>query len=233
MRYILLLLIGINQALWAQAIPVKLGDSRVIIDKQQRGEGKVFVHLHQNETTALKAARRVVSKHGGTVITLQHQGGRNIVFHLQNKRYEFDPNRIFTDKGIKKTLSQYSHYSTKAHLEVNKLATAIKKILPQGRVIAVHNNRNYSLKNYLPGHELNSDAKAVNYPDKTHYRNFYLVTKEKDFQHIKKRGFNGVLQMKNASDDGSLSIYLANSDYINVESAYDAIEAQIAMLESA
>lgn len=82
---------------------VNVGDSRVLIKQQSNGCGKAFVHVHQNETTALKAARAVVKARGGSVLTLVHSGGRNIVFHLRHTRYEFDPNRIYTDRGIKKT----------------------------------------------------------------------------------------------------------------------------------
>ena len=83
---------------------LRVGDTRVIIEKTQHGVGKNFIHVHQNETTALRAAKAVVAQEGGSVMTLVHSGGRNIVFHLDKKRYEFDPNRIYTDEGIKKHL---------------------------------------------------------------------------------------------------------------------------------
>lgn len=80
---------------------VMVGDEQVEI-KHTVGRGKTFIHVHHNEQTALKAAQAVVKREGGSLITLVHSGGRNIVFNLHNKRYEFDPNRIFTDNGIKK-----------------------------------------------------------------------------------------------------------------------------------
>ncbi len=46
-------------------------------------------------------------------------------------------------------------YDKKAHAEVKKLALAIKKQLPKGKIIAVHNNKNeYSFKNYLKGQNM-------------------------------------------------------------------------------
>ena len=102
---------------------VKVGDSTVVIQEQNYGKGKAFVHLHQNETTALQAAKTVIQHEGGRLLTLVHSGERNVVFHWHQTRYEFDPNRIFTDEGIKKTLSQFGPYSTGAHIEVNKLAS--------------------------------------------------------------------------------------------------------------
>jgi hypothetical protein len=169
-------------------------------------------------------------KDGGSLITLVHSGGRNIVFHLNNQRYEFDPNRIYTDNGIKLTLAKYSHYTPEAHREVKKLADQIKAVLPEGKVIAVHNNSSYSLKDYLPGHELAKEAKAIHMNPENYYRNFYLVTKLSDYIRLKLAGFNGVLQKSAATDDGSLSIYLAKREYINVEAGYDQLAEQIKML---
>jgi hypothetical protein len=41
------------------------------------------------------------------------------------------------------------------------------------------------------------------------------------------------LQAQHATDDGSLSVYLADLDYINVEAGYDQLAAQIKMLQLA
>ncbi|MFO8548598.1 protein tyrosine phosphatase [Legionella pneumophila serogroup 1] len=229
MKWVLVVMAIIAQTSCAVNHRVMVGDEPVII-QQTKGQGKTFVHVHHNEQTALKAAKAVIRKEGGSLITLIHSGGRNIVFHLHNQRYEFDPNRIFTDKGIKKTLTQYNYYTPEAHQEVKKLADKIKALLPEGKVIAVHNNSSYSLKDYLPGHELAKDAKALYMNPDNYFRNFYLVTKLSDYLRLKMQGFNGVLQKPSATDDGSLSVYLAKRDYINVEAGYDQLAEQIKML---
>lgn len=230
--YHLMLLTVIHSA-YAMNYPIQVGDQRVTVQKIQHGAGKSFIHLHHNETTALKAAKSLVSKEGGTVITLLHAGGRNIVFHLQKQRYEFDPNRMFTDIGIKKTLQQFGNYSLAAHREVKKLSDQVKRLLPEGKIIAVHNNNAYSLKDYLPGNSLSNDAKDLNYQDKPGFRNFYLVTQQHDFNRLNQFEFNSILQATQATDDGSLSIYLANAQYVNVEAGYDQLAAQIKMLKYA
>lgn len=216
---------------------VRLGDTTVVIKQFQRtatSKSKNFVHVHQNETTALSAALITIRENGGSVLTLQHPGGRNIVFHLQKKRYEFDPNRIFTDIGIKKTLTTFGNYSLKAHAAVKVLANKILNSLPQhGKIIAVHNNESYSLHNYLPGHANAHDARKIHIDTQHYYRNFYLVTQKWDFLRLKKLHFNSVLQAKLAPDDGSLSVYLAARDYVNVEAGYDQLKAQIHMLHYA
>lgn len=210
--------------------PVNLGEDTVTIHVITKGHGKTFLHVHQNETTALLAAKIYVEKHGGKVITLKHNGQRNIVFHLKGERYEFDPNRIFTENGIKKTLTKFSKTNPEAVDEVNKLACKIKSLLPKGKVIAVHNNQNYSFKDYLKGHNLAKDAQKLNFCDKKNYRNFMLTTKESDYDRLLGTKFNLILQAQNPTDDGSLSVYLAKYNYINVEAGYNELKAQTQML---
>lgn len=233
MRCGLFLLILGWSTVYAGSYPIRVGNSTVVIQQEENGKGKNFIHLHQNETTALQAARAVIRKEGGMVLTLVHSGQRNIIFYIHQRRYEFDPNRIFTEVGIKKTLTQFGGYSKEAHGEVKRLANKIKSLLPKGKIIAVHNNESYSLKDYLPGHHLASDAKALNFNNQQHYRNFYLVTKSKDYNRFKHLNFNSILQAYSAVDDGSLSVYLAHRDYVNVEAGYDQLAAQIKMLQYA
>lgn len=232
MKYTILASFFICQLTYAMNHIVMVGDERVEI-KHIVGRGKTYVHVHHNEQTALRAAEAVIKREGGSLITLNHSGGRNIVFHLNNQRYEFDPNRIFTDNGIQKTLSQFGHYSPQAHQEVKKLSNKIKNILPKGKIVAVHNNNGYSLKDYLPGNTLEHDAQAIHMVPENYFRNFYLVTKINDFLRLKSQGYNGVLQKPSATDDGSLSIYLSKKDYINVEAGYDQLVEQIKMLQHA
>lgn len=233
MKYFAYFYLIVHSLAYAATYPVTLGNTKVEIIKQG-GKGKTFVHLHENEKTALAAAKTFVKSKGGTLITLQHSGKRNIVFHLRRVRYEFDPNRIFTDRGIKKTLKKFGSYSPAAHAEVRKFANKIKNLLPKnGKVVAVHNNRAYSIKEYFPKHPLAKDVKELNYRAKSNYRNFYFVTKTEEYRRLKKLKFNVALQAVNATDDGSLSFYLAKKNYINIESAFGALKEQIRMLYNA
>lgn len=212
---------------------IQVGETRVTIKQIHHGDGKYFIHLHQNETTALKAAQHLVETEGGNILTLVHPGQRNVVFHLQHVRYEFDPNRMFTDAGIKKSLSTFGHYSPEAHAQAKHLAEQVKSLLPSGKIIAVHNNNDYSIKAYFPGNSVHHDAKALSLNHQQYYRNFYLVTKPKDFSRFKSLRYNAILQSSAAVDDGSLSVYLAHRDYVNVEAGYGQLLAQIDMLKLA
>jgi len=210
---------------------IQLGQQTILIHEEVFGPGPTYIHVHQNETTALKAARAVAKQHGGRVITLLHKGTRNITFTLQRTRYEFDPNRIYTDTGIKKTLSQFGPYSSEAHRAVLRLAKAITQRLPKDNIIAVHNNQGYSIKNYQAGADAASEALKLYINPKKYYRNFYVVTQEEDFQNMKAQHENSVLQTPHPADDGSLSVFLAHRRYVNVEAGYDQLRPQIAMLE--
>ncbi|MDF1758513.1 MAG: protein tyrosine phosphatase [Legionellaceae bacterium] len=236
MRYsfcLFMLLICSSSSAEVISNPVILGDTKVEIIKERNGPGKSFIHVHQNESTALKAAQIVVKQQGGSIITLKHKGGRNIKFNIGSKHYEFDPNRIFSKRGIKNTLSTYGAYSLEAHKLVKGLANSITKLIPKGKVIAVHNNQSYSLKDYLPGRSLEDDVERISYSRENSYRNFYLLTNKLDYKRLTDMNFNSVLQSQNAEDDGSLSIFLINRDYINVEAGYDQLTAQIDMLKKA
>jgi hypothetical protein len=232
MRLFFLLLICFH-SVYASKHQVMIGHTKVIIQKVKNGKGKAFIHLHQNETTALHAAKSVVRDNGGSLLTLIHPGARNIVFQMHHKRYEFDPNRIFTDNGIKKTLRQYGNYSPEAAHEIKKLANRITVLLPKGKIIAVHNNRTYSLKNYFPGHDSVADAQALHVNPHGYHRNFYLVTKKNDYLRLKQSKFNSIWQAHDAKDDGSLSVFLSERNYINVEAGYNQLAAQIKMLKEA
>ena len=119
---------------------VMLGETKVTIQHIKYGEGKEFVHVHQNENTALLAAKKYIKKYGGSIVTLKHHGTRNITFNMHNTRYEFDPNRIYTDIGIKNTLKNYGEYSLEAHQAVNKLSHSYpaKRLLQYTIIMATH-----------------------------------------------------------------------------------------------
>lgn len=217
---------------YTQSIPVTLGNKQVIIE-YHAGKAPMYVHLHENETTALAAIKKTIPYRQNAWLSLHHAGTRTIRFDLHHQRFEFDPNRMFTPKGIRLSLAHYSHYSSDAATEINKLAAKIKELIADKPVIAVHNNQGYSLEDYLPGHSLSHDAKRIHFPHKTAYRNFFLVTRFDDYAALKDKSANVIEQHSDAEDDGSLSVYMANKTYVNVEAGYDQLAAQIQMLDTA
>ncbi|OGV26645.1 MAG: hypothetical protein A3F18_06630 [Legionellales bacterium RIFCSPHIGHO2_12_FULL_37_14] len=209
---------------------IHVGSRVVKLVQYSYGKGKFFIHVHESETTAKRAALAYIKRHGGKLLTLSHNKERNVSFCLDEKYYAFDPNRIFTPSGIEKTLRAQGNYSIKAEVQVQKLAKAILKRIPQhGKVIAVHNNKEYSMVDYF--HKLSKDVRAVHQDKCASMRNFYLVTQEKSFCHLKNKAFNVVWQAQHPEDDGSLSVRLRKRNYVNVEAAYDAYVTQLKMLK--
>lgn len=167
------------------------------------------------------------------MITLIHEKNRLVRFSVRGQACEFDPNRVFTPKGIQENLRLYGCDSLENRVWVSRFAHQFLAFIPPGKVIAVHNNKQYSLKYYLPNQSLESDAEKLNINPKVYYRNFFIVTREKDFNFFKHEGFNVVLQSPAVKDDGSLSVLFANRQYINVEAGYGELFYQMRMLQTA
>lgn len=210
-----------------------LGDAKVVIQLENYGPGKVFVHVHANETTALEAARRIARSNGGKVVTLIHVKERDVHFHLNGRAYTFDPNRIYTRLGIQKTLKMHGCYDAKAAHVVANFAKKVLATIPSGKVVAVHNNKGYSLRAYLPHHLLAADCQKIYLKGRSNYRNFFLVTQRHDFYRFKTLGFNVVHQARHVCDDGSLSVALAQRHYVNVEAAFGELHQQMNMIAHA
>ena len=102
------------------------------------------------KNTSLRAGLKVRRQSGNRLITIRHRRSRNIAFKMGKRRYRFDPNRIFTRRGIELTLKKYSQYDKDAAREVNRLAkTIIQYIGAANTIIALHNNRGYSIRDYF------------------------------------------------------------------------------------
>jgi hypothetical protein len=210
-----------------------LGDTPIVIQREDYGPGIIFVHVHANETTALEAARLVARTQGGQVITLVHAKTRQVDFTFHGLACAFDPNRIYSSKGIANTLKQYHCDSPGTRAVVEGFAKQIIASIPQGKIVAVHNNNGYSLKSYLNDPHFKQDFSDIYYDPKILYRNFFLVTQASDFNRYKNMGFNVVLQSSHVFDDGSMSVYYKHRQYANSEAGYNQLLSQIRMLQHA
>jgi len=227
----------------AKTLALKIGDTTVKVKVTERGSGLTYIALHDNENTAVTAAKSIIASHGGRLIELSHGGGRNITFTLKGKSYSFDPNRMFTNLGIRATLTRQGAYSEEAHLAINEFALAVAEIIikPQparGVLIAIHNNSNgnYSAMSYQKGNQYQRDASMVYINPKMDPDDFFLVTKSSVANAIKTKGFNVVLQSNRPTDDGSLSVICGRIgvSYINVEAqeGHGSIQKQMLQLLS-
>lgn len=211
---------------------IYLGETKVELEVISSGRGPVFVALHENEATAIAAAKKLLPKSGGTLIILRHSGARNVTFTLKGKTYQFDPNRIFTPQGIKRTLR--GGEAPEAAAAVRALAKIILTEIGRRPIVALHNNTsgNYSLASYLPGSQYSGDATAVHQVATLDPDDFFFTTEESVFLKAKKDGFNVVLQSDVVTDDGSLSVYSyrRGQPYVNVEAEHGKNKVQLQML---
>lgn len=218
----------------------KIGDTdiKIVISKTFKLDSKfVYFNMHDNENTAVEATKQVIEKFGGTLVELQIEGERLINFSLEDKSFTFDPNRIFTEVGIEKTLRFKNSYTAEAKNETTKFAEKLKDFLKNARlIIAVHNNtnENYSIESYQTGGEFEREVKLFNINTEMDVDDFFYVTENSFFKSLKQKKQNVALQDNTkVTDDGSLAVYCAKNkiSYINVESEHEHLSEQIKMLE--
>ena len=223
-----------------QVVSFQIGAEKldVIISKTAKRQSKfVYFNLHDNENTAVEAAKEIIRKYGGTLIELKNSERRMVNFTFQEKQYTFDPNRIFTRVGIEKTLKENGEFSIAAAEKVDEFAAALKLLLKKFRlIIAVHNNtnENYSLKSYEDIEKLGKDVRFFVENPNFDIDDFFYVTESRIFQYLKQKNQNVVLQdNRKVTDDGSLSVYCGQNKipYINVESQHGHLLEQTKMLE--
>ncbi len=217
----------------------QVGDTKVEAVVYEKGTGLTYFNMHDNENTSAEAAKAFIDKVGGRLIELKHSGDRNLTFGIDGSKYEMDPNRMFTDAGVKLKLVPYDE---KAGSAVRKFAKQLVVDFgldsPKGGImVAVHNNTNdrYSASSYLPGGSEAKEAADVYINPSVDPDDFFFVTGRKMFESLKQSGFNVVLQDNSAmTDDGSLSVYCAQKavPYVNIEAQHGHKEVQIKMFEA-
>ncbi len=198
----------------------------------------IFINLHDNENTSVDAGLDFLSKSGGTLLQLQHRGSRNFTFVINEQLFSVDPNRIFTNPGLKATLEKQTAYREDAFKQVRNIADSIliKYVKDKKLIIALHNNTEKGL-NILSYKRKGLEAKNASrvYVNNVMDVNDFIITTDASiFHYLKQRKINVVLQHPKPEDDGSLSVYAAQNkiSYINVEAKHGHLEQQIKMLEA-
>ena len=114
-----------------------------------------FINLHDDENTSVEAGIDFLSKYGGSLLQLQHSGKRRFTSLVNADTFSFDPNRIFSELGIKETLTRKGIYRANAATAVQNLADSILKNYVDDKklVIALHNTkeRGLSILSYKKG----------------------------------------------------------------------------------
>ena len=221
----------------------QLGDKQICIKTSTYGSvrANVLINLHHNETTSLQAAHSFLAENGGSLINIENQNERFITFRLNGRSFRFDPNRIFTEAGIRLTLNRLNkNVPPAAFRSVKRFAAFLKTKIPgySRTIVAVHNNDeegDLSVRSYVSGVDLQKEARQVHQSHTHDADNFFLTTSQTFFNKLKKEGYNVVLQHnKKVTDDGSLSVYFARKRkaYVNVEAELGRLADQQEMLNA-
>jgi hypothetical protein len=160
---------------------------------------------------------------------------------VDGEDYAVDPNRIFSDAGIRATLERQGRYSSGAHWAVERFARQFLERFALTRepvIVALHNtvDGNYSVESYRPDAQHGAAAAELHISTNRSRFDFFYVTDRRFFDYLKQRDFNVVLQNNaNVPDDGSLSVYCATKGipYLNVETELGQLERQIEMVRAA
>jgi hypothetical protein len=214
---------------------VPLGSSAVVIEQTRLTDSLpyFFVHLHDNETTAAEIAKQVAAREGIMLIRILNQRERLIRFQQSGGQLQVDPNRIFSDTGIRKTLALYNRYSEEAFRAVQQFRNRLLQLLDHNKtIIALHNNTDnrFSILHYQEAGNLPMHVNAEHDPD-----DFFLTNNRELFDLLRAANFNVVLEEASRVDeDGSLSLYCSrkNIRYINVEAEHGHQQQQAAMLDA-
>lgn len=206
------------------------------------GAPHVFINLHENERTSVHAAHDVLGRDTemrARLIVLRGQRRRNVVFWIGLRPYLFDPNRIFSDRGIDDTLRFHGACSAAAHAALEGLRSAIvDRLSTRGTtlIVALHNNGigHYTINSYLPGGTEAADAEAVHVDAQADAGDFFLVTQRVAYEALRDSGFGVVLQRRDVMDDGSMSHHFTGARplYVNVEARHGHRREQGLMLSA-
>jgi hypothetical protein len=207
----------------------KLGDRNISFKVTQYGllVNSCCINLHDDEVTAVKAARTVLEQKGGILIKIENNAQRNVSFPFKGVVYTFDPNRIFSRTGIDATLKANGKKNPLAVIEVEKFAAQLLQLIPDSIscIVALHNNTDgdFSVKTYQNGGKRQHDAKQVYADSWQDIDDITLTTDEILFNKMSTLGYNSILQdNEKVNKDGSLSVYYGelNKRYINIETQH-------------
>jgi hypothetical protein len=225
-----------------QKVAFQVGESTLRVHATQVGTSMLtMVNLHEDERTSVEAGRIIQEKHGGRLIRLVHSGIRRPAFLLNGGRFNFDPNRVFSEAGVGKTVRGTAAIPDEAYAAVRGFSGQFVEHFGLARaqaIIALHNNddAHYSIHSYQPGAELEADTDEIFINPDADPDDFYFVTDRRFFRQLKEQKFNVVLQDNRIRrDDGSLSVFAGRRGipYMNVEAQNEHLEEQTRMLEVA
>jgi hypothetical protein len=214
-----------------KTIPV--GESRIVLRQIMFNTEPPFVllQLHSNESTAAAVAEKLARQEGIPFFQLINNSNRLVAFTVGGRQYQFDPNRVFSDRGIEKNLALTSRFTKQGFTAVRRFRDSLLSFfLTEKPIVAVHNNtnENFSIRQYGQLKRSRVHMNAAHDED-----DFFITNDAEIFSHLKAKEFNVVLEdAGRLEEDGSLSLYCNRKQirYINVEAEHGHEEEQYRML---
>ncbi len=218
---------------------LRLADEKIWVHVYERlGSELVFVNLHDDENTCLEAAMLFLASHGGRLIELRHGRGREVAIRRAGRMHTFDPNRMFSKKGLHKSFARSKHPSDEdLDLASGFAAKVIALIAPTENtpVIAIHNNTpdKLTIRDFMPGEWYGPDSRAVHIAPDRDPDDFFFTNSPWLYESLAALGYNVALMAEKPPDRGTLGGYINSLDgfYINVEAEHGHIREQAAMLD--
>jgi len=204
------------------------------------GASQFMISLHDDETTSVEAGRHVLDHVGGRLLELTHSGERKISFQYNGRTYTVDPNRMFLEAGIRRSLTDGLDSGVtvpdRVVEAVSTFADHLETAFEFGdrrRIVSLHNTMgDLDVTAYRPGNDHAGHAERVHVAGSKPPEDFFYVTRPEHFEHLQRSGFNVVLQDDEAVNDGSLSARAAdlNRPYVNVEAKLGRLQTQQTMI---
>lgn len=221
-----------------ETISYMLGDTDFKIRhySNQSDKGLTYFHPHASEPTSLEMSIETIARCGGSIISFDNANNRNIKFKHKNVEYQFDPNRIYTRKGVLDTLKNLGPYSKEAENIVFTFGKWVSGLLSADRVIAVHNNlnKNYNILSYQdPKGNPIEGIRALNINPDLSPANFIYTTNSTLYVAAAEANMNAALQDKDIFDDGSYSVFAMKQgvDYVNIEAKRKEYAANLSLIK--
>lgn len=204
-----------------------------------RGPGLTFVNLHDNENTSAEAAKVHISRHGGRLVELVHGRGRTVVIRRNGVLHYFDPNRMFTENGLRQSLDYFHNLSGE---NVAIAADFARKVagfinIEKGKaIISVHNNTpgKLTIHDFKPGQWYGRDSREVFINPAEDPDDFFFTNSPALFRALKTLRYNVALMVPDPPDRGTLGNYVNNAGgiYVLVEAEHGHLSRQVRMLEN-
>lgn len=218
---------------------LRLADEKIWVHIYERpGSGLTYVSLHDDENTSAEAAIQIIMRHGGRLVELRHGRGRNVVIRKNGVKDSFDPNRMFSEKGLRRSLAYSTAYSdANLALGTNFAAEVLNLIeySPGEPLIAVHNNTQgkLTIHDFQEGEWYGPDTREVSISAGQDPDDFFFTNSPGLYEALAALGYNAALMADTPPDRGTLGCYINSIDglYVNVETEHGHLKEQIAMLE--